>query len=63
SAAAKAGLQAGDVVTKIGDTAIDSSSALAAAVRAHQPGDKVLVHFLRGGTDRTLTITLASATS
>jgi putative serine protease PepD len=63
SAAAKAGLQAGDIVTRIGDTAIGSSSALAAAVRSHQPGDKVEVRYLRAGKAGSVTVTLASATS
>jgi putative serine protease PepD len=63
SAAANAGLRAGDVVTRIGDTTIDSSAALAAAVRAHQPGDKVEIRFLRAGKAETVTVTLASATS
>jgi putative serine protease PepD len=62
SAAERAGLQAGDVVTRIGDTRIDSSSALAAAVRAHRPGDKVEITFSRGGASQTVTTTLASAT-
>lgn len=61
-AAAVAGLQAGDVVTRIGETSIDSAAALAAAVRSHQPGDKVAVHYLRGGKAAVLTVTLASAT-
>ncbi|NGY59179.1 PDZ domain-containing protein [Lentzea sp. NEAU-D13] len=42
-AAEKAGLKAGDVITKFGDRRIDESDTLVAAVRSKAPGDKVTV--------------------
>ena len=48
SAADQAGLQAGDVITKVDDTAITSPDDLAAAVNGHQPGDKVTVTYHAG---------------
>ena len=58
--AAKAGIEVGDVVTKVGDREIDSADALIAAVRSHQPGDKVTLTYTRGGDSRTATVTLGS---
>jgi len=42
-AAEKAGLKAGDVITKFGDRRIDQSDTLVAAVRSKAPGDKVTI--------------------
>jgi putative serine protease PepD len=61
-AAAKAGLRAGDVITKVDSTAIDDSETLAAVIRAQQPDQKVTVQFTRGGATQTVTATLGSAT-
>ncbi len=58
--AAKAGLEVGDVVTKVGDREIDSADALIAAVRSHQPGDEVTLTYTRGGDSQTATVTLGS---
>jgi putative serine protease PepD len=58
--AAKAGIEVGDVVTKVGDREIDSADALIAAVRSHQPGDKVTLTYTRGGDSHTATVTLGS---
>jgi putative serine protease PepD len=58
--AAKAGIEVGDVVTKVGDREIDSADALIAAVRSHKPGDKVTLTYTRGGDSRTATVTLGS---
>ncbi|MCB0790165.1 MAG: PDZ domain-containing protein [Flavobacteriales bacterium] len=49
SAADKAGLQAGDVVTRIADEDIESGSDLAEVIRDHEPGDKVKITFYRAG--------------
>jgi putative serine protease PepD len=56
-AADKAGIKAGDVITKFDDRAIDSSDALVAAVRSKAPNDKVK---LTVGTDKTVEVTLGS---
>ena len=58
-AAAAAGLQAGDVVTKINDFETTSSDGLIAAVRFYPPGTKVTVTYTRnGGSPQTTTVTL-----
>jgi len=58
--AAEAGIDVGDVVTKVGNREVDSADALIAAVRTHQPGDKVTLTYTRGGDTRTATVTLGS---
>lgn len=58
SAAAKAGLRTGDVITKVDGRNIDSSDALVAAVRSHQPGDKVTLTYLRDNSPGVAVVTL-----
>ncbi|NNG36431.1 S1C family serine protease [Nakamurella aerolata] len=62
-AAQQAGLQEGDVVTKIGDIPIDSSDALIAAIRSQVPGGKVNITFDRNGSAQTVEVTLGTARS
>ncbi|MFF5037191.1 S1C family serine protease [Nocardia salmonicida] len=61
--AAKAGIPAGAVITRLGDRPIDSGDALIAAVRSHQPGDKVKVTYTdeQGGNSKTAEVTLTAA--
>lgn len=61
--AAKAGVPAGAVVTKLDDRAIDSGDALIAAVRSHSPGDKVRLTYTdeNGGNAKTVEVTLTGA--
>ena len=60
-AAAAAGLQAGDVVTKINDFETTSSDGLIAAVRFYAPGTEVTVTYVRdGGSPQTVTVTLGA---
>jgi putative serine protease PepD len=61
--AAKAGLEAGDVVTSLGGTKISSPDELASAVNAHKPGEKVTITYERGGTSHSLELTLATRPS
>ncbi len=61
--AAAAGLQAGDVLTKVGDRPVDSADALIAAIRSHQSGDKVVLTYVRSGSTKTVTATLGSDAS
>jgi len=63
SAAENAGLRPGDVIVKFGDDAIESSDDLSAAVRKHQPGDKVEVQWQRGSDKMSATVTLGSRAS
>nr|WP_245650552.1 trypsin-like peptidase domain-containing protein [Nocardia harenae] len=61
--AAKAGIPAGAVVIKVDDRVIDSGDALIAAVRSHQPGDKVTVTYTdeQGNNPRAVQVTLDAA--
>lgn len=59
SAAEKAGLQRGDVITKFGDKVINDSNDLVGAVQAGKVGDRVEVQFKRNGSTQTATVTLA----
>jgi putative serine protease PepD len=58
--AGKAGLKAGDVVTKVGTTSVADGDDLAAAISDLQPGDKVAVTFTRDGSTHTATVTLGT---
>jgi putative serine protease PepD len=59
-AAEKAGLQDGDIITKVGSRPVDSADALIAAIRSHQPGDRVTLTYVRSGSTKTVTVTLGS---
>jgi putative serine protease PepD len=61
SGAAKAGLRAGDVITKIGSRRIADSDTLVAAVRSYDPGTSVAVTYARGGATKTVNVTLGSS--
>jgi len=58
SAAAKAGLQKDDIITKVNDAAIDDSESLYEAIGKYKPEDKVTIHYLRDGQAKTATATL-----
>ncbi|MFF3857184.1 trypsin-like peptidase domain-containing protein [Micromonospora sp. NPDC002575] len=59
SAAEKAGIQRGDVITKFGDTVVNDSDDLVGAVQARKVGDRVEVQYQRNGSAATATVTLA----
>ncbi|MET0838944.1 MAG: trypsin-like peptidase domain-containing protein, partial [Marmoricola sp.] len=59
-AGADAGLQKGDVITKVGDVVIDGSESLVATIRGHRPGESVEITYLRDGKSRTTTAELGS---
>jgi putative serine protease PepD len=59
-AAAKAGLQAGDVVTAVGQRPVTTSTELTAAVRSQSPGDSVNITYRRGSISKTVAVTLGS---
>src|SRR5687767_3668738 len=58
SAAEKAGLKVGDVITRIDDDAIEDAEDVADAIREHKPGDKVTVTYLRAGKEQKVTAEL-----
>lgn len=60
SPAAAAGIQPGDIVTRIGDTAVVSVEDVFLAIRSHRVGDTVRVEIVRGDERLTLDATLGS---
>ncbi len=58
SAAKKAGIKEGDIITKIGDTKIEDPDELSEAVRKHKPGEKVTVTLLREKKEQKVTAEL-----
>ncbi|RAM35817.1 S1C family serine protease [Arthrobacter globiformis] len=61
SAADKAGLQAGDVVTGLGGRTVTDASELTAAAREQAAGSTVKITFQRNGQEQTADITLDAA--
>ncbi len=59
-AAQAAGLQTGDIVTKVGDRRIDGADSLIAAIRSHRPGQKVQLTYVHGGKTHQTTVTLGN---
>ncbi|MFE7133333.1 S1C family serine protease [Streptomyces sp. NPDC057638] len=57
-AADEAGLRAGDIITKIGSHEITTITSLAEALASEQPGDQVVVSYLRNGEPGTARVTL-----
>ena len=60
SPAEKAGLQAGDVILKLGDKPIASMRDFSEALKALAPGEKVTVTYQRGGQTKTAETTLVA---
>jgi 2-alkenal reductase len=56
--AADAGIQAGDVITKVGDYTLDAQTPFSEALFHYKPGDKIDVTFIRGDKEMTVTVTL-----
>ena len=59
SPAAKAGLQAGDLVVALDGQAVTSQDDLISRIRDHKPGDRVALKVVRSGKEQTVTATLA----
>ncbi len=57
-AAQEAGVREGDVITKVGDVPVNSSSELQEQVSRFRPGDHVNVSLTRGEAEKSLTIVL-----
>jgi len=58
SAADEAGLEAGDVIMKIGDRNINGSKGLSKVLHSYDPGDEVLVTVMRSGVLKVFKVTL-----
>ena len=61
SAAERAGLQPGDVITKVNGKTIGAAGELSAFVGAASPGDRIGLEILRNGEKRELSATLGAA--
>jgi putative serine protease PepD len=61
SPAAAASLRAGDVVTAVGQTRVETGDDLIALIRSHAPGDKVSLRYIRNGRTDTTAVTLGRA--
>lgn len=57
-AAAKAGIQEGDVITKVGDVSVNSTPQLQEQIGRFRPGDQVNVTVLRDGKEKAFAIQL-----
>lgn len=58
SAAEKAGLKKGDIITRIDDKKIETTDDVTEAVRAHKPGEKVSITYTRDGKEQKTTAEL-----
>lgn len=63
SAAAKAELKKGDVITKIGNKKVKNAAYLKYELYQYKPGDKVPVTFVRDKEEKTVILTLTNANS
>ena len=61
SPADQAGLQAGDIITKIGDIALDETHSYVNTLFAFQPGDQITLGVVRGNERMQLEVTLGEA--
>lgn len=58
SAAEKAGIKKGDVITKVGESKIENSDDLSEAIRKNKPGEKVSITLLRDDKEQKLSAEL-----
>lgn len=63
SPAAKAGLKQGDIITKVGDTAIDQNHSLTSVLGHHAVNEKVTLTVVRDGRQQSIDVTLGVAPS
>jgi serine protease Do len=61
SAADKAGLKEGDLITKVDDKTIDGPESLSSAIHNYKPGDKVTITFKRDGKEQKATAELGKS--
>jgi putative serine protease PepD len=61
SAAAKAGLQQGDVITAVDGKAINDSDDVVAAIQAGSVGQKMTIEYTRNGAKKSASVTLLEA--
>jgi putative serine protease PepD len=63
SPADEAGFKAGDVITSVDGTKVESTEELQGAIDAKAPGDHVTIGYVRDGADHTATVTLGTRPS
>jgi putative serine protease PepD len=63
SPAEDAGIEVGDVITKVDDTDVADGQELVAAIREHSSGDEVTITYERDGQSHTATVTLGGTSS
>lgn len=63
SAAQKAGLQEGDVLTAVAGKAVTSPDELSSNIKSHKPNETVAVEYLRNGKKSTVKATLGETTN
>lgn len=56
--ASAAGIQKGDVITKVNNNPVNSGLQMSAQIASFRPGDKVPVTYIRGGKELTTQVTL-----
>jgi serine protease Do len=56
--AQSAGIKEGDIITKIGEVAVNTSPELQEQVSKFRPGDKINITLIRDGKEKTLSVTL-----
>ncbi|MGR3934598.1 trypsin-like peptidase domain-containing protein [Streptomyces sp. BRA346] len=59
----KAGIEAGDVITEVDGVRVHSGQELIVKIRSHRPGDRLRLTLKRDGDERTVELTLGSASS
>lgn len=57
-AAAQAGLKKGDAITKVNGNVVSTSAELAEQIARMKPGDKVNITYMRGQSEKNVTVTL-----
>ncbi|MEO6713086.1 MAG: PDZ domain-containing protein, partial [Mycobacteriales bacterium] len=61
SAAERAGLRSGDIVTAVADSRISDAASMTAAIRSRRPGSTVKITYTRDGVSATVSATLGAA--
>jgi putative serine protease PepD len=57
--ASAAGIQPGDVITKVNDAAVSTANQLSTLLRSLAPGTQVTITVQRAGAEKVFTLTLA----
>ncbi len=58
SPAEKAGIETGDIITKIGNIEVGSAGSVMTLIGEYKPGDTIAVTILRDGSEKVLSVTL-----